>query len=556
MATVFPSSLSFAGLAAYGFTHQTRSPPAPDNNSRKVLASTFGFVLDIPEAEVMEHFGSELKDETDPNELEHIFNGYLSLEENSKDRTSTSPGSANTPGSLSSYGSLPSSPPLSSLGSSKGLPFQLSPTSSPFGSVTPSTFYPDFLDGTGTYLPMKLDSFQIHENDRRVENLFLVALDLVRAYKRPPFDINTISNEMKRIDPNYDVRATSWGRFLELCKHMSAKGYLYLTRIGGIPMVKAYGNGTKDRAKPNHLPTMPPSRHLWVGSVGPGVTKEQLYALFAPCGEIESVSMHTNMGYAFIDFLHVTEAAVAKEHLQGALVGDKKITINFAKGEASRSLCISGLTDISEEELYSEFSVYGPIERVSFVPETGCAYIDFLRKEDSISAFYSMQDRIVGQRRVQLDFSKCRDMFDAKQDLRSGRSPRCIPESGLAISSLPAHWTASLQKRQALQQRLQKAVDGIGNEVVELSRYLLNERESIRLNDLCKILVQGGFNVHGPGGLKSLLLKFPDVFAFTKELDNPLVYLRERERILFDLPAVGASHYVSSHLPPFWGGSW
>mmetsp|Transcript_27069 Transcript_27069/g.46672 ORF Transcript_27069/g.46672 Transcript_27069/m.46672 type:complete len:610 (+) Transcript_27069:131-1960(+) len=517
------------------------------NDCSQVLAQTFRFVFDIPEHEALQQFAAEFsKPQSDRDRGEFKkpcgMRTIRSIVDNEFDLASIV--------ATRHVGVASHCDSDSYLNAQNGLQVR-----------EMRELYGDHFDSTGTcvrrnmpesadlfdagsrasYGSLSPTTFRVEESDadRKVETLFLTALELVRAYKRPPFDINTISNEMKRLDPIYDVHSTSYGRFLELCKHMSAKGYLYLTRIGGIPMVKAYGSGTKDRSKNAHLPSMPPSRHLWVGSVGPTVSKDQLYSMFSSFGRIESVSMHSNMGYAFIDFVAIEDAMAAKENLQGAQVWEKRITINFAKGEPSRCICVSNLLDVSEEQLYHEFSAFGPLEALVCVSESNCAFVEFLRKEDSISAFYSMQDKVLGHRRIQLDFHKSRD--EVKPELRSGRLARSAPadlQLFRAACERSAARPASVSDVSALQPRhswqrdkdaaLYCAIDE--RSLCALITSILEEKTQVRLGELGKFLSQrtSGFSFQQQqGGLKGFICRHPELFCMSRDVvDNPKIWLK------------------------------
>eukprot|EP00274_Cyanoptyche_gloeocystis_P001307 CAMPEP_0196653102 /NCGR_PEP_ID=MMETSP1086-20130531/2695_1 /TAXON_ID=77921 /ORGANISM="Cyanoptyche gloeocystis , Strain SAG4.97" /LENGTH=614 /DNA_ID=CAMNT_0041984111 /DNA_START=128 /DNA_END=1972 /DNA_ORIENTATION=- len=544
------------------------------NDCSQVLAQTFRFVFDIPEHEALQQFAAEFsKPQSDRDRGEFKkpcgMRTIRSIVDNEFDLASIV--------ATRHVGVASHCDSDSYLNAQNGLQVR-----------EMRELYGDHFDSTGTcvrrnmpesadlfdagsrasYGSLSPTTFRVEESDadRKVETLFLTALELVRAYKRPPFDINTISNEMKRLDPIYDVHSTSYGRFLELCKHMSAKGYLYLTRIGGIPMVKAYGSGTKDRSKNGHLPTMPPSRHLWVGSVGPTVSKDQLYSIFSAFGRIESVSMHSNMGYAFIDCFAIEDAMAAKENLQGAQVGEKRITINFAKGEPSRCICVSNLLDVSEEQLYNEFSAFGPLEALVCVPESKCAFLEFLRKEDSISAFYSMQDKVLGHRRIQLDFHKTRD--DMKPELRWGRLARSAPSdmhflrpayerSVVRPASVP-DVTALMQRRHSCQREKDAsfycAIDE--HSLCCLITSILQEKKEVRLGELGKFLSQrtSGFSFQQQqGGLKGFVCRHAELFCMSRDvLDNPKIWLNplaapEALQPFMPIPSVGAEDWCNPY---------
>uniref|UniRef100_A0ACD5XQP8 Uncharacterized protein n=3 Tax=Avena sativa TaxID=4498 RepID=A0ACD5XQP8_AVESA len=79
----------------------------------------------------------------------------------------------------------------------------------------------------------------------------------------------------------------------------------------------------------------PPSRHLWVGSLGPGVTASDLSQLFIRCGEIEGITRDPGRTFAFLSFMREQDAVAAVQELQGARLRGAPIRIEFSKGDKS-----------------------------------------------------------------------------------------------------------------------------------------------------------------------------------------------------------------------------
>nr|XP_051186697.1 flowering time control protein FPA isoform X2 [Lolium perenne] len=79
----------------------------------------------------------------------------------------------------------------------------------------------------------------------------------------------------------------------------------------------------------------PPSRHLWVGGLGPGATASDLSQLFIRCGEIEGISRDPGRTFAFVSFAREQDAVAAARELQGARVRGAPVRIEFSKGDKS-----------------------------------------------------------------------------------------------------------------------------------------------------------------------------------------------------------------------------
>ncbi|CAM0950922.1 unnamed protein product [Alopecurus aequalis] len=79
----------------------------------------------------------------------------------------------------------------------------------------------------------------------------------------------------------------------------------------------------------------PPSRHLWVGSLAPGVTTSDLSQMFLRCGEIEGITRDPGRTFAFVSFVREQDAVAAVQELQGARLRGASIRIEFSKGDKS-----------------------------------------------------------------------------------------------------------------------------------------------------------------------------------------------------------------------------
>jgi len=72
----------------------------------------------------------------------------------------------------------------------------------------------------------------------------------------------------------------------------------------------------------------------------------------------------------------------------------------------SRHLWIGCLSHTNTSELKKIFTQFGKIDKISFLRDRHCAFIDFIRLEDSLMAFRAMQDVRVGDQVVELGFGQ------------------------------------------------------------------------------------------------------------------------------------------------------
>ncbi|TKW32524.1 hypothetical protein SEVIR_2G173000v4 [Setaria viridis] len=77
----------------------------------------------------------------------------------------------------------------------------------------------------------------------------------------------------------------------------------------------------------------PPSRHLWVGGLAPGVTASDLSELFLRCGDVEGIARDPGRNFAFVSFRREGDAVAAVRGLQGARLAGAPVRIEFSKGD-------------------------------------------------------------------------------------------------------------------------------------------------------------------------------------------------------------------------------
>lgn len=82
---------------------------------------------------------------------------------------------------------------------------------------------------------------------------------------------------------------------------------------------------------------------LYVGGLSPQVTTEELQALFAQVGTVESVNIINDKfsgrsrGFGFVEMSSKGEADEAIQKLSGQVLGGSPIVVNEARPQASRS---------------------------------------------------------------------------------------------------------------------------------------------------------------------------------------------------------------------------
>eukprot|EP01090_Pellita_catalonica_P023599 TRINITY_DN9821_c0_g1_i1.p1 TRINITY_DN9821_c0_g1~~TRINITY_DN9821_c0_g1_i1.p1 ORF type:complete len:739 (+),score=137.56 TRINITY_DN9821_c0_g1_i1:250-2217(+) len=78
------------------------------------------------------------------------------------------------------------------------------------------------------------------------------------------------------------------------------------------------------------------SSSLWIGNVSPKIREEELRTLFAPHGEIVSLKILRRSQCAFVNYSSPGSATAAKRHVQGKILRDMRLEINFSKPPKSQ----------------------------------------------------------------------------------------------------------------------------------------------------------------------------------------------------------------------------
>jgi len=78
-------------------------------------------------------------------------------------------------------------------------------------------------------------------------------------------------------------------------------------------------------------------KKLFVGSLPFDVTEDQLYQMFAACGQVASARLITDKfsgqsrGFGFVEMSSEAEAQAAMQKLNGSTVGSRQIVVNEAR---------------------------------------------------------------------------------------------------------------------------------------------------------------------------------------------------------------------------------
>lgn len=79
------------------------------------------------------------------------------------------------------------------------------------------------------------------------------------------------------------------------------------------------------------LPSMEPSRSIWIGNVTPSLTEQVLRTEFGRFGNIEMVRLMLQKNCAFVTYSNVADATHAKQYMDKHQIIDTIIRVNFGK---------------------------------------------------------------------------------------------------------------------------------------------------------------------------------------------------------------------------------
>ncbi|KAJ2670305.1 hypothetical protein GGI25_005887 [Coemansia spiralis] len=162
-----------------------------------------------------------------------------------------------------------------------------------------------------------------------------------------------------------------------------------------------------------------PTRSLWVGNVDPGLSSQDLIAIFGKYGRVESLRLLPDKECAFVNFLRVEDAIRAKEDMHsGARIGNNTVRVGYGKGESyatgdaqamqpTRALWIGNIAPSSTpESLSAVFQPYGTIESARVLNHKNCGFVNFVRLEDAVRAKQAMNGKSVEGSVVRIGYAK------------------------------------------------------------------------------------------------------------------------------------------------------
>jgi len=183
----------------------------------------------------------------------------------------------------------------------------------------------------------------------------------------------------------------------------------------------------------SQTPAPTKKRNLIVNYVPGYMEEEQLFALFAECGQIKSLRIMRNpdgtgKGYGFVEFYHSESAQKAIEQLDGLRVGKKRLKVAFARPGGSRDGCNLFVKNLpmswDTSRLAEAFSTFGELLECRVLATNDsqsrrCGFVRFNLPRDATAAMASMNGHIPSDGNFQIKVAHATKQFQKGNQFKS-----------------------------------------------------------------------------------------------------------------------------------------
>nr|ALI93839.1 ELAV [Holothuria glaberrima] len=172
---------------------------------------------------------------------------------------------------------------------------------------------------------------------------------------------------------------------------------------------QSHPNGMVQPASPTDSMEDISKTNLIINYLPQEMNQEEIKELFGKFGEIESCKLvkdkltGQSLGYGFVNFMKASEAAKAKDTLDGLKVEKKKLKVSYARPSSpaikDANLYISGIPRMySEKELQNLFAEYGEIITSKLLYDNGTSrgvgFVRFDRRQQAEAAINALHNTI------------------------------------------------------------------------------------------------------------------------------------------------------------------
>lgn len=150
------------------------------------------------------------------------------------------------------------------------------------------------------------------------------------------------------------------------------------------------------------------TRTLFIGNLEKDVTIEDLKKHFEQFGDIIEIDIKKQSvsTFAFCQYSDIRSVVRAMRQMDGEHLGANRIKLGFGKSMPTRCVWIDGVPEnLSEQQLYEQFSRFGPVAHTIIDREKGHALIFYEAEKCASNAVIEMRGRVLNGRKIQIDFA-------------------------------------------------------------------------------------------------------------------------------------------------------
>ncbi|XP_068223812.1 protein split ends-like isoform X2 [Palaemon carinicauda] len=158
------------------------------------------------------------------------------------------------------------------------------------------------------------------------------------------------------------------------------------------------------------------TRTLFIGNLEKDVTIEDLKKHFEQFGDIIEIDIKKQnvSTFAFCQYSDIRSVVRAMRQMDGEHLGANRIKLGFGKSMPTRCVWIDGVPEtLTDQQLYEQFSRYGPVVQTIIDKEKGHALITYDNEKYASNAVMEMRGRVLNGRKLQIDFAsrECQAAF-------------------------------------------------------------------------------------------------------------------------------------------------
>lgn len=191
---------------------------------------------------------------------------------------------------------------------------------------------------------------------------------------------------------------------------------------------------------------------LYVGGLHKSVLEEGVIELFSQCGQVHSVKILNDknkpgFNYAFVEFEHEADAEAALQNLNGTLLNDSNLKINYAyqsstfntsqnSEEPLFNIFVGDLSpEVDDEALHNFFSVFLSLKQAHVMWDMqtsrsrGYGFVTFSTSADAEMALQTMNGKMLNGRAIRCNWASHKQSNSRNNSMRQSNQRAFRPFS-------------------------------------------------------------------------------------------------------------------------------